>query len=212
MKKSRLKIYVIIFFLALPIIAIQCAKKKPVVAETGTAAQTAPAKPGELGAGCGCGQAQDKPAQQAPAAEQGSTAAAGDKQGLVKVMVLLADGGQVGTEAVEKKIGELGGRVTAKSIPAGLYALIPPEKESELKKMKEIKVVCSKAVELSKTKGLSDRQKAMLKDWDQNMNNTRAPTLIPNPAPPPGDAKLRPETGEKNIDAHPPKEIPDNNK
>jgi len=208
MKKYRFQFVFAVFFLAVSLLFIQCEKKKPMVKESGPATQTEKATPGEPG--CGCQQASASPAQPDPAAAKAPSAK--EKQDLVKVIVLLKKGDQAGYKNVEGRIKELGGRVTTSMLPAGLYALIPPGKEGELQALKEIKLASSKAVEPGKTKGLSDRQKALLKDWNKNITNTREPTLIPNPPPPPGDARTRPKTDPKNIDAHPPKEIPDEKK
>jgi len=208
MKKYRLQVVSLAFFLAVSLLIIQCEKKKPMVKETEPPAQTENATPG--GPGCGCQQAQVSPEQ--PDTGAAKAPPAKEKQDLIKVIVILEKGDQAGHENVEGKIKELGGRVTASMLPAGLYALIPPGKEAELKALKEIKLVSSKAVDPGKTPGLSDRQKALLKDWNKNLTNTREPTLIPNPPPPPGDARTRPKTDQKNVDAHPPKEIPDEEK
>jgi len=208
MKKCRFQVVSAVFFLAVSLLFIQCEKKKPMVKESEPPAQTENATPGAPG--CGCQQASASPAQPDPAAAKAPSAK--EKQDLIKVIVLLKKGDQAGYKNVEGKIRELGGRVTTSMLPAGLYALIPPEKEAELKALKEIRLVSSKAVEPGKTAGLSDRQKALLKDWNQNIANTREPTLVPNPPPPPGDARTRPKTDPKNSDAHPPKEIPDDKK
>jgi hypothetical protein len=177
-----------ILMLTVSVLLTQCGHKKPEVKETEPAAQTEPSKTG--GSNCGCTQAKADPAQPDP--DQGSTAPK-VKPDLVKVIILLNKGDQSSFKDVENKIKGLGGRVTTSMLPAGLYALVPADKETGLKAVEEIKVASSKAIDPVKVKGLSDLQKAMLKDWNNSVNNTREPTLIPNPPPPPGDARTRPK-------------------
>jgi hypothetical protein len=209
MKKMAFHVLAVFLLMAVSLHLAQCAKKKPGTGPDKPASSSAPAKSE------GSKPTKETAEHSATQPQPGSGASAPAKPGpdLVKVIILLEKGDKSGLDAVTKKVEGMGGKVTTTMLPAGLYGLIPAGKESELKGYKEIKSVSSGAVDPAKIKGLSDLQKALLKDWNDMATNTRPPTLVPNPPPPPNDARTRPETAEPdNNDIHPPKEIPDEKK
>jgi hypothetical protein len=121
------------------------------------------------------------------------------------VIVLIAGAKDDSYAKVDSKISSSGGRVTTGMPPGALYALIPPDKEAELKSVPGVKILSSKPVDLKECDGCTDQQKKILEEWNQSFSSTRP---IPNLPPPPGDARTKPPTGQDKPAPRPPKDVP----
>ncbi len=129
--------------------------------------------------------------------------------GLKSVIILLGSPDLESYKKIEKAVRENGGRITTQVPPEVIFALIPGEKESVLKGLREIEVISSAAVDLSTLPGLHERKRKFLEKWNQQLSHRPAPSLVPRPEPPPDDAlERRPPVVPEQIEPHPPKSLP----
>jgi len=128
--------------------------------------------------------------------------------GLQKVIIILAVKDNASYEKVKKAVQDVGGKLTVGIPPERMLALIPPEKESQLKSLKEIRIVTSKPVQIDNLNEFNDKEKKLLKQWNKKLSQTTEPTLIHNPPPPPNDAFERSPINLKEIEVKPPKYLP----
>lgn len=140
--------------------------------------------------------------------DQGEPLSIDEAYSLKKVIIILAAKDIVSYQKIEKAVKDLGGRVTVGISPEIILALIPPGKESRLGLLPEIRLISSQQVELEELKGITEKEKELLKTWNKMINKTIEPSLIPNPLPPPNDALERPPIKFDEIEVKPPKSLP----
>ena len=139
----------------------------------------------------------------------GPVVSAAQELGLKRVLILLDTGDQSSFETVESKVQELGGKVTVSMAPKSLFAIIPPETESVISALPEVKLISSNPYALDQAPGLSGAQKKLLDGWNRSLTKNRERTLTASPKPLIHDAKARPAFNQAAIKNQAPGEIPD---
>ena len=138
----------------------------------------------------------------------GPVVSAAQELGLKSVLILLDTRDQPSFETVESKVQELGGKVTVSMAPKSLFALIPPETESAIRALPEVRLISSNPYVPDKAPGLTGAQKKLLDGWNRSLTNNRERTLTASPKPLIHDAKTRPLLNPASIKSHAPREIP----
>jgi hypothetical protein len=174
--------------------AIQCRDAGPQAAnsKTGGDSQTSPLSDSGPGKTC----------------SREPSVSAAQELGLKRVLILLNTDDQPSFEAVASKVQELGGKLTVSMAPKSLFALIPPEQESVISGLPEVKLISSGPVGAEKARGLAGTQKKLLDGWNRSLTGTRERTLLASPKPLIHDAKTRPPFNPAEIKGHAPREIP----
>jgi len=125
-----------------------------------------------------------------------------------KGIILLATQDSASYQKVESAVKGLGGKVTVGVPNETMLVLLPAGKEAKLSAMPEIRLIATQVVDLEKLQGLTEKEKELLRQWNNRLSKTPEPTLTPEPPPPPGDARKRPPINPEDIEVKPPAVLP----